>query len=108
MKKILLLGCVSLAAVALMSSAAMADVYYTAKVNKATAKPNGVTAIQLVKPAGTTCCTTTNCWYSAPTGADDQTLAVALTAISLGSNVRVGLVSDSSCVITEMGIENPN
>jgi len=108
MKKILFLGCVSLAAVALMSSSAFADEFYTTKVNKATAKANGVTAIQLVKPAGNTCCATVNCWYSAPTGSDDQTLAVALTSISLGSNVRVGVVDAASCVITEMGLENAN
>jgi len=106
MKKGLLIGCISVVAAALMSTAALADEFYTVTVAKATAKPNGVTAIQLVKPAGTTCCTSVKCWYTAPTGADDQTLAVALTAISLGSQVRVGLVDNASCVITEMGLEN--
>ncbi len=108
MKKVLLVGLFSLACFALAAVSASADVYYTTKVVRATAKPSGVTALKLVKPSGTTCCSNANCWYTAPTGADDQTLAVALTAISLGSNVRVGLASDSSCTITEIGLDNAN
>ena len=108
MKKGLLMGCVMVAAMALLSSVASADIYMTTKVVRATAKPSGVTALMLVKPAGTSCCSTPNCWYTVPSGSEDQALAVALSAISLGSNVRVGLADANACVITEIGLDNSN
>ena len=106
MKKGLLKGCILVAVIALFSTVASADVFVTTKVKRATAKPNGESAIMLVKPAGKSCCATANCWYTAPSGSSDQALAVALTAISLGTDVRVGLASETSCVITEIGIDN--
>jgi hypothetical protein len=104
MKKGLLIGCVSFVAVAVISSSAFAAVYESLKVKRATTKPNGVCAVMLE--------TTTNSgkytWYTAPSGYDDQTLAVALTAISLGSKVRVGKDSATSTVLLEIGLDNSN
>ncbi len=104
MKKGLLIGCVSVVAVAMMSSSALAAVYETLTVKRATVKPNGFTTLMLE--------TTTNSgkytWYTVPAGSEDQSLAIALTAISLSSKVRVGKTSAASTVILEIGLDNAN
>ncbi len=110
MKKGILTACAALIATGMMMSTSFAAHNATVKVMKATAKPSGVAQVQLVKPTGNTCCAETNCWYIAPAGSDDQTLAVALTAMSLGSDVRIGIdststTSSTSCVLVAIGLE---
>ncbi|MEA3469837.1 MAG: hypothetical protein U9R57_16670 [Thermodesulfobacteriota bacterium] len=104
MKKGLLIGCVSVVAVAMMSSSALAAVYETLTVKRATVKPNGLTTLMLETTSNSGSFT----WYTVPQGSDDQSLAIALTAISLGNKVRVGKPSAGSTVILEIGLDNAN
>ena len=48
---------------------------------------------------------TGNQWFAAPTGSDDQALATALTAMSLGKNIRVGY-DDTSMALIQVGLDN--
>jgi len=104
MKRGFLIGCVSVVAVAVMSSSAFAVVYESLQVKRATTLPSGVCKVMMETTTGTGLYT----WYTAPVGSDDQTLAVALTAISLSSKVRVGKAVATSTAILEIGLDNAN
>lgn len=85
----------------MMVSTSFATDFVSASVNK-TRSTGGDVEVQLNYTPGTTSgtCewgsdvvsgTNTNYWFAGPTGMDDQILAIALTALSLGKDVRVGV-----------------
>lgn len=100
MKKKLMLGIVAMAS--LMATTSFADVYKTLGVQRTATTANGTCQLMLETDENTG----SYKWYSVPSGSDDQALAVALTAISLGSKVRVGLPVAGSSVLTQIGLDN--
>lgn len=103
MKKKLLVSCVALLTMVMVSSSAFADVYETLKVKRASASTAG-TLLMLETTTGSG----SYAWYTAPTGQDDQALAIALTAVSLGSSLRVTKLTASSRVLLVIGLDNAN
>jgi len=77
-------------------SLANATSWITASVNR-TSTTNGTVQVMLRYDSGDGCTwggsvgNATNVWFALPTAMNDQALAVALTAISLGKTVRVGV-----------------
>ncbi len=90
---------------------ASAATYHTCTVNKASTT-SGVTNIAL---SGLPNQTTNAQWCTVAAASNDTALAVALTSMSLGMPVRVGLASDyvpntkttaGTCNLTQIGLEN--
>ncbi len=77
-------------------SLANATSWVSAWVNRSSTT-NGTVQVMLRYDSGTGCSwgssvgNATNVWFALPTAMNDQALAVALTAISLGKTVRVGI-----------------
>ncbi len=90
-----------------MVSTSFAISYSTATVTRAAAGDGGVVTLRLTWVAEGTCTGFTNRWFSSvATGIDDQTLAVALTAISLGKNLRIGIEGCSPGTFSAVALDN--
>ena len=100
----LLVGVITVAIVAIMSTSSFAAIYLTCKVNRTATTANGVASIMLADTA-TNPAWVGNVWFVAPVGSDDPALATALTAISLGQNVRIGLTNAASRTLLQIGVD---
>jgi len=77
---------------------------------------NGTASVMLQYVSGSGCTwgnngTNTNIWFTGPGGMDDQTLAIALTAISLQKTVRVGVEqcpteNNQTGTFSSLGLDN--
>jgi len=84
----------------------MADSFYTAPVKRAAVK-EGTVKLMLTQQSGMNCAPgATNAWYKTPSGQEDQALAVALTAIAGGYQLRIGVSDSDNCQLTQVGLEN--
>ncbi len=84
------------------SSAMAAVVYTTATVNRTATTANGSTQLKLTDTGSNWA---GGQWFTCPTGSDDQALATALTAMSLGKNVRIGFDDTAPTVLTQIGLQ---
>ena len=95
-KKVLVVAILSVSLILGTLSLANATSWISAVVNRASTT-NGIVQVMLRYDSGTGCewgssqGTATNIWFTLPSAMNDQALAVALTAISLGKTVRVGI-----------------
>ena len=98
------IGITAISIVLLIATASFADVFKTLAVKRTSTLAGGATVLMLETDENTNAFK----WYSVPAGSEDQALAVALTAISLGSKVRVQLPVAGSTVINGIGLDNAN
>ncbi len=91
----------------MMVGTSFATSYSTATVTRAAAGNDGVVTLMMTWVSEGTCTGFTNKWFSiVSSGMDDQTLAVALTAISLGKNVRVGIENCTTGTFSAIALDN--
>ena len=99
-KKVFLTMAVVFSMVAIFAVSAHAGVWYTCTVEKAGSGAGNHVCIWLSDtndpPAFT------NRFFTAPDGRKKEMLAIALTAMTTGKQVEVGLVNLGSCVIMNM------
>jgi uncharacterized membrane protein len=109
-KKVAIIG-LALAMVCAAAVVASAATYHTCTVKKASTT-GGVTNLAL---SGLPNQTTKAQWCTVAAASNDTALAVALTSISLGMPVRIGLAADyrpnsttfaGVCNLTQIGLEN--
>ena len=113
--KAMVVGALSVGLVLGTISLASATSWISAWVNR-TSSTNGTVQVMLRYDSGSGCewgssqGTSTNIWFTLPTAMNDQALAVALTAISLGKTVRVGVetcptASSMTGTISSIGLD---
>lgn len=104
MKNLKIVLAVSLVALFTATASMAATVYTTASVKRTATTANGTSSIMMADTAATPGWAG-NVWFAAPSGSDDQALATALTAMSLGKNVRIGY-DDGTLALVQIGLDN--